>query len=121
MHVTSLSGSAVPGHTNDARSGDLSRYISSPLPQVVLLSALLVGSVVPLPRAQAQTAPDAPVTRDDLGPVVTILSPQYSELIKDKTQVLIAVKTQRFAPEFVEMFVDDRPVTYDPATKSSKI
>lgn len=123
--MTTLSGSSGSGHTdsshnNDACSGDLSRYISSPLPQMFVLSALLVGSVVPLPQVHAQTGPEAVVNRD-LGPTVTILSPQYSDLIKDKTQVLIAVKTTNYAPEFVEMFVDDRPVTYDPVNKTSKV
>jgi len=124
MHVTSNYGASnsTPvdsGRSNETR-GDLSRYISSPLPQLFLLSALLAGGAVPVSQAQAQTAPEAPVA-NNLGPTVTILSPQFSDLIKGKAQVLIAVKTQRYAPEFVEMFVDDRPVTYDPATKSAKI
>jgi len=56
---------------------------------------------------------------DENGPVVAILKPNYSDQLKGRVQVLIAVKTRRYSPKTVEMFVDDKSATNGPINLDS--
>ncbi len=51
---------------------------------------------------------------DENGPQVQILKPAYQDVLKGKTSIMIAVKTRKFNPQFVEMFIDDKPATTAP-------
>jgi hypothetical protein len=51
---------------------------------------------------------------DESGPQVQILQPGYQDVLKGKTKISIAVKTKKFNPQFVEMFIDDKPATSGP-------
>ncbi len=70
--------------------------------------ALLIGPL-------ALSALSAPTLGgDENGPQVQILQPAYQDVLKGKTKILIAVKAQKFNPQFIEMFVDDKPATPGP-------
>ncbi len=51
---------------------------------------------------------------DENGPQVQIVQPGYQDVLKGRAKIIIAVKAQKFNPQFVEMFVDDKPVTNGP-------
>ncbi|MBW3636560.1 MAG: hypothetical protein KY445_08865 [Armatimonadetes bacterium] len=51
---------------------------------------------------------------DENGPQVQIVQPGYQDVLKGRAKIIIAVKAQKFNPQFVEMFIDDKPATNGP-------
>jgi LysM repeat protein len=74
--------------------------------------ATLVAAVQPL-----HAEPN--LVSDSRGPVVSILQPQYNDLLKGSVPVLIGVETRKFTPSTIEMYVDGRPETPGPISLTS--
>jgi hypothetical protein len=74
-------------------------------------SALALGAAFCMEGIFAGPLHAAPtIGGDDNGPKVQILQPNYQDVIKGNTGILIAVQAAKFNPEFVEILVDDREV-----------
>lgn len=89
-------------------SGGVSMLLGTSLGATLCAGALLAG---PLARP-LHAAPT--IGGDENGPQVQILQPGYQDVLKGKTKILIAVRAQKFNPQFVEMFIDDKPATTGP-------
>ncbi len=78
--------------------------------------SLCAGALVCGPLSTSVWAAPAMPTigGDENGPKVQIMQPAYQDVLKGKTKILIAVKSQKFNPQFVEMFIDDKPATTGP-------
>lgn len=122
-----------PSHTKRTKpgmndGGSLVRNAFAPaIVPLPLYSALcvstIVGGVLMCPGAAvAQTGADgAPAfeNRNNGGPVVAILSPSYSDVLKGHVSVLIGVQAQKYTPKTVEMFVDGKSATGGPIALES--
>src|SRR5690606_35546361 len=53
----------------------------------------------------------APKDSGSYGPVVTIVSPEYSDVIKDVTAISIAIAPRRYPAQSVELLVDGKAVS----------
>lgn len=69
--------------------------------------ALTVSLFTAVPAALAQ----APKDSGSYGPVVTIVSPEYSDVIKDVTPIAIAIAPRRYPAQSVELLVDGKAVS----------
>lgn len=86
--------------------------IHSKLRSVLILTLTLSTTAqIALPvLAQGVLAP-AKVDRGSYGPVVTIVSPEYSDVLKGETQIAIAIAPRRYPAQSVELLVDGRSVS----------
>ncbi len=75
--------------------------------------SLCSGALIAGPLATSALAAPT-IGGDENGPQVQILQPAYQDVLKSSAQILIAVKVQKFNPQFVELFVDDKPATPGP-------
>ncbi|RYG75015.1 hypothetical protein EON80_01990, partial [bacterium] len=80
---------------------------------VSIATSLCAGALLATPSLSPVYAAPT-VGGDENGPQVQILQPGYQDVLKGKTKILIAVKAQKFNPQFVEMFIDDKPATTGP-------
>ena len=86
--------------------------IHSKLRSVLFVTlALSTTAQIALPvLAQGVIAP-AKVDSGSYGPIVTIVSPEYSDVIKGETQISIAIAPRRYPAQSVELLVDGRSVS----------
>jgi hypothetical protein len=85
---------------------------------VTIATSLCAGAMLATPSISPVYAAPT-VGGDENGPQVQILQPGYQDVLKGKTKILIAVKAQKFNPQFVEMFIDDKPATTGPISLST--
>jgi len=77
--------------------------------------SLCAGALIVGPLAHpALAVPGLTVDGDENGPQVQVLQPTNQDVLKGLSKILIAVKARKFNPQFVEMFVDDKPVAPGP-------
>ncbi|MDQ3813885.1 MAG: stalk domain-containing protein [Armatimonadota bacterium] len=86
---------------------------------LALAAALTPGTMLgaqPAWADVASTGGNVPIVsgNDVNGPLVTIVKPHYSDQLRGKEQVLVAIKARNFAPKTIEMFVDDKSATGGP-------
>jgi LysM repeat protein len=88
----------------------------------VLLAVCAAGIAPGVAYAQSGTPKDSG-SKDNgsYGPIVAIVSPEYSDVLKDETKIVIAVQPRRYPVQGVELLVDGKAVTkvLDPGTRFS--
>lgn len=70
------------------------------------------GIMAAAPPAQAAVAPELAPGQEQAGPVVTILQPTFSDILRGKsTPIMIGVQAGRNQPKTIEMYVDGHLAT----------
>ena len=78
---------------------------------LILTAALASTAQIALPVLAQGTIAPAKVDSASYGPVVTIVSPEYSDVIKGETQIEIAIAPRKYPAQSVELLVDGRSVS----------
>lgn len=86
------------------------RYLFRRVAVVPALAGMAVCVAMP---AVAQTATETSTKTDSgsLGPVVAIVTPEYSDVLKGDAQIVISVEPRRYPAQSVELLVDGRSVS----------
>jgi hypothetical protein len=81
--------------------------------RVIVVPALAGLSLFAALPAHAQTAGEPPAKTDSgsLGPIVSIVKPEYSDVLKDVVQIVVAVEPRRYPAQSVELLVDGKAVS----------
>ena len=86
--------------------------IHSKLRSVLIVTlALATTPQIALPVLADGAVPSIKPDSGSYGPVVTIVSPEYSDVIKAETQIIVAVTPRRYPAQSIELLVDGRSVS----------
>lgn len=116
LNATSFMNSPSIPRQNWARAVSWRPFATEAAPWLLGAGALLMLGVAPARADDTATPPDtsanAPVllaqNDEAAGPQVSLLKPNYADVLRGTSQILVGIKPGRYAPATIELFVDDR-------------
>ena len=78
---------------------------------LVVTLALAATPQIALPVLAQSATPSIKPDSGSYGPVVTIVSPEFSDVLKGETQIVVAVTPRRYPAQSIELLVDGRSVS----------
>lgn len=91
----------------------------APLVSAALLTSGLLSAAPGQAAGTANVRLAEATANADVGPIVSIMKPGYSEQVQGAAQILIAVQSRRYNPQTIEFFVDGISVNGGPAPLTS--